>query len=130
MEGPYEHDTPTDTAWRLAWKDTRNGARRPLRMRCEIVSHDWDVPVVHRVAELSPSGAWIDTLLPLQPGAEVVLCFASPVGAEELMFFAEVRRVVTGRRRGDRAPLGMALSFRSLAGVERDQLAGALGPAA
>jgi hypothetical protein len=130
MDGRFDQDTPTDTAWRLAWKDARKGARQPLRMRCEIVSHYWDVPVVHQVSELSPSGAWIDTLLPLHPGAEVVLCFASPCGAEELMLFAEVRRVVTGRRRGDRAALGMALSFRALAGVEHAQLSGALGAVA
>ena len=126
MDARWMHETPTDTAWRLAWKEARRGERKPLRTRCEIVSHYWDVPVEHQVSELSPSGAWIDTLLPLHPGAEVVLCFSAPDRDDELMLFAEVRRVVTGRRRGDRAPLGMALSFRGLAAIERDQLAGAL----
>ena len=126
MDPRFTHHTPTDTCWRLAHREARAAARRPLRIRCEIVSHYWDVPVAHRVAEVSSSGAWIDTLLPLHPGAEVVFCFTPPGAADELMVFAEVRRVVTGRRRRDRAPFGMALAFRGFAPDERRELEQAL----
>lgn len=126
MDARWMEQTPTDTSWRLAWQETRRGVRKPLRTRCEIVSHYWDVPVEHQLAELSPSGAWIDTLLPLHPGAEVVFCFTPPGRDEELMLFAEVRRVVTGRRRGDRVPFGMALVFSGFAASEAGQLERAL----
>lgn len=129
MDARWMHDTPTDTAWRLAWKEARRGDRKALRGRCEIVSHYWDVPVEHQIAELSSSGAWIDTLLPLHPGAEVVLCFTAPDRDDEVMLFAEVRRIVTGRRRSDRAPFGMALAFHDFAEAERAQIASALGAA-
>ena len=65
-------------------------------------------------------GAWVDTLFPVHVGAELVVSFTPPGEREELTLFAKVARVVTGRRKRDRGPIGMALSFL---GVSRQECA-------
>lgn len=99
--------------------NARRGTRRPAELPCTIVSHYWDKAVPHHITEVSPVGAWIDTSFPLHPGAEVVLCFTPPGDAPEIMVFAHVARVVTGRLKRDRKPLGMALDFSDLTDDQR-----------
>jgi hypothetical protein len=99
--------------------DWRREARRLAELPCKIVSHYWDKEVPHHITQVSAVGAWVDTLFPLHPGAEVVLCFTPPGSIDELRVFARVSRVVTGRRRQDRAPLGMALEFVDITSKEQ-----------
>lgn len=107
--------------------DGRRALRRDLGLRCELVSNYWDEPVEHRVTDLSPYGAWIDTSFPLHPGTEVVLTMEPPCfDGAELTVFAKVARAVTGRRRSDRGPLGMGLEFGDLSAVEQLRLERAL----
>jgi hypothetical protein len=64
---------------------------------------------------MSSTGLWIDTIVPLHPGAQVVVSFTPPdTDGPELTVFATVARIVTGRRRGDRGSIGMGLAFTDL----------------
>ncbi|MBW2459725.1 MAG: PilZ domain-containing protein, partial [Deltaproteobacteria bacterium] len=110
-------DTPTDPTGTYEDEppEERRAMRRDLDLRLELVSHYSDEPVAHRATDLSPFGVWIDTSMPLHPGAEVVLSMTPPrFDGRELTVFAKVARAVTGRRRGDRGPLGMGLQFEDL----------------
>ncbi len=116
-------ETPTESVFDLveAKPDERQALRRALRLECALVSHTFDVPVDYVAVDVSPHGMWIDTYFPLHPGSEVVLSFTPP-GGEELTVFAEVKRAVTGRRRGDRGPLGMAVAFTDATAAETEEL--------
>lgn len=118
-------ETPTDPILALELVDkpnARRGTRRPAELPCKIVSHYWDKAVAHHITQMSESGAWIDTLFPLHPGAEVVLCFTPPGDEREITVFASVARVVTGRLKKDRKPLGMALVFTDITADEQRTL--------
>lgn len=106
--------------------NNRRGARCPAELPCKLVSHYSDRAVAHHITQVSTTGAWIDTVLPLHPGAEVVLCFTPPGDTRELTVFAHVARVVTGRLRKDRKPLGMALQFTGITAEERALLEGTI----
>jgi len=110
-------ETPTQSPMDVmeVMADVRRALRRAVCLPCDVVSHYWDEPLSHIATNLSPFGMWIDTLLPLHRGAEVVLTFRPPrMRDHELTVFAEVTRVVTGRRRGDRGSIGMGLEFQDL----------------
>lgn len=92
---------------------TRRAPRRKVKMPLDLVSHESDEAIGFELRDLSPFGLWIDTLCPLQEGAEVVVCFEPP-GACPLMIFAEVRRAVTGRRNGDCGRIGMGIEFTDI----------------
>jgi hypothetical protein len=119
MDARWMRETPTDHSFDLTElkPDARRALRRSLKLQCALMSHYWDEPVQHFLTDLSPHGMWIDTLFPLHPGAEVVVSFTPP-GGEEITLFARVRRAVTGRRRSDRGPLGMALAFTDASGEQ------------
>ena len=118
-------ETPIDPIFAVA--GMRKSLRQQTELPCTLVSHYWDKAVPHYITQISPTGAWIDTLLPLHPGAEVVICFTPPGGAPtEVMLFGSVTRVVTGRRRQDRAPLGMAVEFTNVTADEQAVIQGAL----
>ena len=117
------NDSPISYVRTRELVESRNALRRQIRLPCEIVSHYGDDPFVHFIGDLSEDGAWIDTLFPLHPMAELVLCFEPPGIRRELMVFARVARVVTGRRRGDRGPRGMGLELLDLTAAERRGLA-------
>jgi hypothetical protein len=122
-------ETPVDLSVELEEKrnsNGRRGTRHPAELPCKIVSHYWEEAVPHHITQVSTHGAWIDTLFPLHPGAEVVLCFTPPGERHEITVFANVARVVTGRRKADRAPLGMALAFKDLTADERVALESAM----
>jgi len=113
MDARWMNQTPTEPlALDVMHVDVnaRKALRRQVKLRCDVVSHYWESPVEHVVSDVSPHGMWVDTFFPLHPGAELVLCFTPPGGAE-LMVFGQVRRVVTGRRRKDRGRLGMGIEF-------------------
>jgi len=121
-------DTPIDpdSTYGDEPDEDRRAVRRDLDLQCELVSHYSDEPVEHQVTDVSPFGVWIDTEMPLHPGAEVVLSMTPPSFGQELTVFAKVARAVTGRRRGDRGPLGMGLQFEDLTHDEQAELTEAL----
>lgn len=117
-------ETPTEPFFQVAEVEARRGMRRAVRLRCEIVSCVWDEPKQLPLTELSPYGAWVETLLPLHPGTDVVITFKPPGwSGREISAFARVRRIVTGRRRADRAPLGMGLELLDVDFDDRIRLA-------
>ena len=114
MDARWMNQTPTEPIFEDVIEvdvDARRALRRHHRMPCDVVSHYWDQAVSHQASDISPYGVWIDTLTPLHPGAEVVMSFRPPQSDKELTVFGEVRRVVTGRRRGDRGRIGMGIAF-------------------
>ncbi len=102
----------------------RRGKRHSVDMLCELIRRDFDVPIRHRIVDLSAFGAWLHTTFPMPIGARVVLVFTPP-GEEELMVFAEVTRVREPRR-GVTRP-GMGVAFLDLTADERRRLQQALG---
>ncbi len=127
MDPRWMRETPVDPFFAVedAHANGRKSPRTPAELPCRIVSHYWEEAVAHHITQVSTAGAWIDTLFPLHPGAEVVLCFTPPGDDRELTLFAHVARVVTGRRRNDRKPFGMALAFADVTPEERERLEGA-----
>lgn len=105
-----------------AQPEVRRALRRALSMPCELVSHYWEGPVAHCIGDVSPFGAWIDTFFPLHPGAELVVSFSPPGASRELVLFGEVVRVVTGRLRNDRGPLGMGIGFVGVSADDQEAL--------
>ena len=122
MDARWMNDTPSSPDYRTELGQTRRGERLPTALACEVVSHYWDEPLAHTATDISPYGMWIDTVFPLHPGAEVVVAFCSPDTREETMLFARVARVRTGRKRGDRGSLGMALEFCDMSKEQRTRL--------
>lgn len=113
------NDTPSSPDYRTELGQTRRGERTPVELTCEVVSHYWDEPLAHTASDISCYGMWIDTVFPLHPGAEVVVAFRSSGADAETMLFARVARVRTGRKRGDRGSLGMALEFCKMSEQQR-----------
>jgi hypothetical protein len=108
-------------------REARRALRRAVEVPCDVVSHYSDEPQEHVASDVSPFGMWIDTVMPLHPGAEVVVGFRLPSHpGPELFLFATVTRVVTGRRRGDRGSLGMAIEFSDMSDEQRETVASCL----
>jgi hypothetical protein len=121
-----ESETPTVPIVEVD-ADDRRSLRRALPVPCDVVSHYWEHPVAHEATDLSLDGMWIDTLCPLHRGAEVVVSFLPPRwSGGQLMVFARVARVNTGRRRRDRGRVGMGLEFADLTLSERVALQSSL----
>jgi hypothetical protein len=93
--------------------EMRRALRRAVEVRCDVVSHYWDRAVTHTATDVTPFGLWVDTLFPLHTGAEVVVSFTPP-GGDEVTVFGHVRRVVTGRLRKHRGPIGMGIEFSDI----------------
>jgi hypothetical protein len=125
MDPRFFKDTPTDNNLDVVMdEEPRRALRRAVELRCELVSHYSDDPEVHVASDVSPYGMWIDTFMPLHPGAEVVLGFRPPrYEGPEMLVFATVTRVVTGRRRGDRGRRGMAVEFNDMSAADRELMA-------
>ena len=122
MDPRWMRETPTEPIITQRYVEPRRALRRALELRCDVVSHYWDDVVSFRMTDVSPYGAFIDTLFPLHRGAEVVLCFTPPRGPL-VTVFAEVARAVTGRLRRDRKPLGMGMAFTGVSDDDRAALA-------
>ncbi len=129
MDPRWHTTTPTAETLQVAssHQDARRALRRAVALRCDLVSHYGDIPEAHLATDVSPYGLWVDTALPLHPGSEVVLGFSPPrYEGPEMLVFGTVTRVVTGRRRGDRGRLGMAIEFRDLTDGQRAAMATSL----
>ena len=122
-------ETPTEPLFDVieVEPEARRALRRALRLRCDVCSHYWDHAVPYQMTDVSPFGVWIDTLFPLHEGAELVLSFRPPwMDERELTVFGEVKRVRTGRLRGDRGSIGMGIEFSDISGSDRHELARSL----
>jgi PilZ domain len=125
MDARWMLETPTEPIIEVD-VDARRSMRRAVEVPCELVSHYADDAIMYRISDLSPYGVWIDTFMPLHPGAEVVVCFRPPFWRREIPSFARVARIVTGRLRRDRGPMGMGLELTDLSFDERMHIAASL----
>ncbi len=93
-----------------------------MELPCELVSRYVDEPLLYWATDLTPFGAWLETPFPMELGEQVVICVRPGVWwhARELMLFAEVTRVASGRELHER---GMALAFLDASPHEERALA-------
>lgn len=100
---------------------SRRALRRAVQLPCELVSRFVDEPLLYWATDLTAHGVWLETPFPMELGEEVVLCLRPGVWwhARELMLFAEVTRVASGR---DLDARGMALEFLDATAHERRAL--------
>ncbi|MCA9621439.1 MAG: PilZ domain-containing protein [Myxococcales bacterium] len=96
----------------------RRAQRRTVELPVELMTRDWDEPVLHRMTDISPYGVWVKTSFPRAIGERIVMSFMSPHG-KELTVFAEVTRRIAKRAR--RRESGMGLEFVDLG--QRDRVA-------
>lgn len=91
----------------------RAGVRRAVDIEAEILCDLWDRPIALPARNLSTTGIWVETQLPLSPGDELIVSFVPPGrGAREpLVLSAEVCRSDLYRRQRDAGRSGMALRF-------------------
>ncbi len=120
-----EETNPCDIALSMP-HDARRADRRSGRFGCEVVSHYGDEPEQRVCTDVSTLGMWIETDMPLHPGSEVVVGFRVPADEEELLLFATVTRVRTGRKKGDRGAIGMGIEFRDPSREDRSRIGNGL----
>lgn len=97
----------------------RRSRRHAIDTMCELIRHDCDEPINHRVADLSAYGAWIETTFPMAVGARLALVLQPPSGPE-ITVFAEVTRVRSSSPSRGRG--GMGVEFIGTTQHERLQL--------
>ena len=105
----------------------RRALRRSVRMPCDVLANDYDDTVTHMLTDLSPFGAWIETIYPLEPGAELLVSL-TPAGLDascDVVLAGRVARASLGRRRGEIGRSGMGVAFDA-SDLERAQLSAAL----
>ncbi len=108
-------------------RSRRRSLRRAVAVSCTVQSSYWDGTVALPASDLSDEGVWIDTALPLDPGAELVLSFRAPgYPCAEVWALAEVARVGLWRRTYDPWPPGMGLLFTYVSASDRALLSHAL----
>lgn len=104
----------------------RKELRRGVGLGCEIVSDFWDEELPFRLVDLSPSGAFIETQLPLGRDDELELTFTPPRSRALYQLRARVVRTSLGRRCRKTDVPGMGVEFLDLTTADRDALAGYL----
>lgn len=104
----------------------RKELRRGVGLSCEVVSDFWDEDVPFRMLDLSPSGAFVETSLPLGPDDELELKFTPPRSRALYFLRARVVRTSLGRRGAKSDVPGMGIEFLDLTAGDRDALAGYL----
>lgn len=107
-------------------KNERREVRRAVRIKCQVVrERDFSLVSEHAI-DVSPDGMLVATDVgDLEPGENVFVTFRAT--ALDIWFDAEakVRRIVRGRRAGDR-DRGVGLEFSNLPRVKRLILRGHL----
>jgi hypothetical protein len=106
----------------------RRAVRRPVAIECEVMSDQWDGVVSLPVTDLSRFGLWVQTLLTLEAGEEVMVSLMPPFWPNNspLVALAAVSRVGMFRRRSDLHASGMGLEFTDIDTNESYLLANAL----
>jgi hypothetical protein len=97
-------------------------------MPCDVLAEAFDDTVAHVLTDLSPFGAWIDTIYPLDPGAELLVSLTPPGvrdDSQDVVLSGRVARASLGRRRAEGGRSGMGVSFEA-SDLERAQLTAAL----
>jgi hypothetical protein len=109
-------------------KTRRRAIRRAVALECEVMSDQWDGAVSLPVTDLSCFGLWVQTLLTLEAGEEVMVSLMPPFWPNKspLLALATVSRVGMFRRRCDLHTSGMGLEFTDIDTNESHLLANAL----
>jgi PilZ domain len=104
--------------------DRRGEMRRAVRVSCTVRRPDGGL-VGDRTEDLSPQGLLVASSEPIEHGAELIVTFQATELALWFDTRATVRRIVEGRRPGDRGR-ALGLHFESLPSVSRLILRGHL----
>lgn len=106
----------------------RRSLRRAVRVETDVVSDLWDGPVPLLATDLSLHGLWLESELPLEPGAELLVTLVPPrwQGDEPFVALAEVARVGLFRRQREARPSGMGLTFLDFERTHEQKLRAAL----
>lgn len=104
----------------------RKELRRGVGLVCEVASEVWGEEIPFRLVDLSPSGAFVESPLPLIKGDEVEIRFKPPRSRALYLLRARVVRSSLGRRCPDTDVPGMGLEFLDLSAADRRALAGYL----
>lgn len=104
----------------------RKELRRDVRLVCSLESDYWDESIPHRLVDLSPSGGFIETQLPLAPDEELEVRFHPPRSRALYWLRARVVRSSFGRRCAKRDIAGMGVEFLDLSPGDRAALASQL----
>lgn len=100
----------------------RKELRRDVRMSCELVSEYWDESLPFNLVDLSPSGAFVESQLPLGTGDEVELRFSPPRSKALYWLRGRVVRSSLGRRDAKHDVPGMGIEFFDLSNTDRSSL--------
>ena len=94
----------------------RVALRRAVEVECEVVSDSFEEPVMHRAKDLSTHGAFLESSLLLEEGAELILSFrpARYPLPTPMTVVGRVVRVSVPRRAGDAGRPGMGVRFVEL----------------
>lgn len=108
----------------------RSEVRRHVDIECQLVADVWDVPIDHRVMDLSSQGMWLACDYPLHVGEEVVVTLTPPArdaaAREPVFLFGRVCRVAMHRRANEQKQAGMAIQFVHDDPATAERLAAAL----
>ncbi|MSP25106.1 MAG: PilZ domain-containing protein [Myxococcales bacterium] len=119
MDARWNEDLPNEHFETSGQYEPRRSTRHAVELSCELVSHYGDAPESRKCTDVSQLGMWIETDMPLHPGSELVVGFRPPAfEGPELLVFATVTRVRTGRKKSDRGTIGMGVEFRDLSRTE------------
>ncbi len=106
----------------------RRSLRRSVRVEADVEADLWDGAVPFVATDLSEHGLWLESDLPLEIGAELIVSFLPPRWPSQtpVTALAEVTRVGMFRRRREPRASGMGLRFLDIEHEHRDLLAEAL----
>lgn len=97
----------------------RRELRRDVRVACEAVADDGFRPLGHRTLDVSTDGMLLETHGAFaRVGEEVIVSLRAPDSRVWVDAIARVARIVTGRRRTDRAQ-AIGLEFVSMDATDR-----------
>ena len=93
----------------------RRATRYHVELACDVIGRRHDAPQLMWATDLSAAGIWLESEQLLTVGEPVVVCFRPAVAwrTGELTLFAQVARISSGRRWGDRTA-GLGLRFTDL----------------
>lgn len=103
----------------------RRTLRRAVDLHCQAVAEDGFRLVGHRLLDISPEGALVQSATDCDVGESVLLSFPTPGGFSWIDAEARVARVLRGRRTADRGRC-LGLAFEHMDGLSHAILMGAL----
>lgn len=103
----------------------RRTLRRSVDLHCQAVAEDGFRLVGHRLLDLSPEGALVQSLDDCDVGEPILLTFPAPGGSSWIDAEGRIARIIRGRRYADRGRC-FAVRFDRMDGVSHAILTGAL----